>query len=176
LLIPFKKSDTLLQQTTGKIQGIAPGNDFRALAGISGGDGKIDNTAGTPCGQERNFGFKLEVMPARKPGTQPRAADEPETALAIVNASTAKQRGHGVIGPTTQGRHMRRIGQTIADHKIGTVTQIPKAFKIGGMMLAVAVEKEEPFDGIGQGSERVPQGGGLAVMGSARGENLSSGF
>jgi hypothetical protein len=52
------------------------------------------------------------------------------------------------------------------------MAQVPETTEIVGRVLAIAVEKEDPFDIGGQFYERGMQGSGLAVMRSGEHEDL----
>ena len=144
----------MAKQAVNKIESVAPRNNFRFLAVIDGGDAEIDHSAGTACGQERHFCLELKMVSGWQPGLQPRAADEPESALAVEDAATPKEHRHDPIGPATQEGYLVRLGHAIADDEIGGFAKVPEAFKIGGVMLTIAIEKEEPFDGCRQLAKR----------------------
>ena len=162
----------MAQETAGKIERVAPRNDFRFFAGVGGGDGKVEDASGPDGGEQRHFGFKLKVMAGGEPIAEPVAAHETKSALAVENAATAQQGRHGAIGPSAQERHAGGIGKAIADDEVGIVAQPPEAFEISGMMLAVAIEKEEPIDGIGHPAQDVMERGCLAVVRSGKRENF----
>ncbi len=145
------------------------------LVGVEGGDGEVDEAGGTRGGEEGHFGFELEVVAAGEPRAEPGAADEAEAALAVGDAAVAQESGHGAIGPAAQKRHAMGVGEAVADDEVGVVAQFPKAVEIGGAMLAVAVEEEEPFDSGGEPGQGVAEGGGLAVVRAGEGDDLGAG-
>ena len=67
---------------------------------------------------------------------------------------------------------MGGIGKAIAHDKIGVVPQAPEAVEVGGKMLAVAIEEDEPFHGSRQPRQGVVERGGFAVMRSGRDKNF----
>ena len=152
------------QEAAGEIEGVAPRDDLRLFAGVGGGDGDIPDAGRTGGGDERHFGFKLEMVPGGKPGAEPGTADKAVTALAVGDAATMKKRGHEAIGPAAKDRHARGIGEAVADDEVGMGAQAPKAGEIGGVMLAITVEEEDPLDGRGQSIQRMMQRSSLAVM------------
>ncbi len=83
---------------------------------------------------------------------------------------------HGAIGPAAQEGHPGRVGEAVAHDEIGLVAHPPEAFEVGGMMLAVAVEKKEPVRGAGQPGQGVMEGGGLAVVRSRKDMDVRAGF
>ena len=71
---------------------------------------------------------------------------------------------------------MRGIGKTVADDKVRVVTQVPEALEVGGIVLAIAVEKKYPVDRRRQMDQRMAQRGRLAVMPARQREDFSPGL
>jgi len=71
---------------------------------------------------------------------------------------------------------VHRVRQTITYNKIGVMAHVPKAFEISRVMLAIAIEEEEPVDGIRQMGKGVTECGSLAVRSSRKGENFGASF
>ncbi len=151
---------------------VAPRNDLRFLARVGRGDREIEHPSAPRGGEQRHFRLELKTMPGGKPRTEPRAAHQAKSALAVANAAAAQQPGHDPIRPAAHDRHPRGVGQAVPHDQVGVETSAPKTFQVGRVMLAVAIEEKKPIDRSGQPPHRVPERGRLAVMRSGRRHHL----
>ena len=164
-----------LVEAAGKVEGIAPRDDFRDFAGVGGADGKVEDAAGSGGGEEGHFGFEFKMMAGGEPGAEPGAADEAEAALAVGDAGAAEEGGHGAIGPAAGEGHAGGVGEAVADNEVGVMAKVPEAFEVAGIMLAVTVEEKEPVDGGAGAAQGMTEGGGFAVARAGEGEDFGAG-